>query len=88
MDWIKCNICETFLTTEELKLLKINSIAQSIGKVTVCKKHWCNCMPKRRPYKWIKMCFKCKKRMHCELCCGYDNYTDLNLVCSSCSQKN
>lgn len=87
MDTYKCNICDVILNNDDLKLFKINCLANSIGKVLVCKTHWCNCMPLKKPSRWIKICFKCKNNTYCSRCCIFSINVEPNVFCYECSKN-
>ena len=77
-----CKLCQKLLNKEELKYCDDNwgTELQYIGYH--CSTHWCSCMPKETPWKWLTPCYICDKMM-CKTCIGCSS----KRLCVDCEAK-
>ena len=75
---MSCEICEEQLLSSELVPYKFHTE----NVIFVCKNHYCKCMPKLLPWRWITLCNKCNYNCVCKSCCQEDK--DGKFVCKNC----
>ena len=88
---MSCEICHTTLTDKELIPYYKDNIPskdtierdQTFGRVFVCEKHYCMCMPQLTPWKWIQYCDKCRENLVCKTC--RRDHNDDDKYCLDCS---
>jgi len=72
---MSCEICHEQLLASEL--IPYKSHTQNV--IFVCKNHYCKCMPKMLPWRWIN---KCCDNYICKGCCYENNLGEY--VCQNC----
>lgn len=72
----KCIICTDKLSVDEYKVYTYDKTYHNSQDLCVCETHWCDCMPKRLPSLYIRLC-SCKFSSICNRC----NKNGLCLLC-------
>ena len=60
----KCIICHQILNYEELEV-------SSRGRLFLCRQHWCDCLPDKKPWNYVYRCVECGEKTFCKACKAY-----------------
>jgi len=77
-----CNKCNTNLTDDEFNYFQDNELVLYAGYL--CNKHWCKCMPKNTPWKFLTECNLCG-HMVCKTCKKESGFGCI--MCNNCFLK-
>jgi len=76
-----CHICDETLTDDELTYFNENDLTILTENEYRCEKHWCPCMPKMTPWKYLTSCDICENAI-CKTC-KRESFKG-NLLCDDC----
>ncbi len=87
---LKCSKCYKHLTEKELQYFDENpdsgiSNTLIVCEGYVCKKHWCECMPKSTPWSYLRTCGICENNYICKTC-KYITNSGIT-ICEDCNNR-
>lgn len=77
----KCEKCPKLISEKEKQYFDDSGATFLFYDKYLCENHWCECMPKSTPWKWLNSCDICSRTI-CKTC---KFETDNNLICQSCA---